>query len=294
MIRNKIDFTNKIQKEFKYLALDYHNQQLVGSSSIKKIMHYSDYDLYEKTIINNKLTIYNLFLNKYVKLKSNEYILDFKCGIDINGEPIRWDYTKLLKKKKLFFECLDQISVIKMDLASKIDGIYNEFSEIYYLTINGNTTYNKNDLTKVGILKAIKNEFYDLLDEGKNYKALKRYFSYIIIDKNDFDEKLINIFNGQLGLIYLNASNLNLLGNLLEKVSTIKNIDIINNLQIIKQLLSFITKYDIHSTNKIDAICKIKNRKTLIHEIYKYNEYLMNIVNRDPTVLNYLNKIKNL
>lgn len=182
--------------------------QIIGSASLEKIKYSSDYDLQEfinkkgNNILDN---IYNHFKQKFIECKKNKnyFITDFKCGIDNEGEPIRWSYNDMMVGKAgdlTFQEALIQKSTVKLDLIVLIDGIFTEFSENYYFKLNKKTTYYNDDNIGTSIKKSLNEYIY----MGNYWKALKRLFSLLINDKSKNKAeltKLIDFFNSNVGLI---------------------------------------------------------------------------------------------
>ena len=128
----------------------------IGSASLKGNRYRNDYDIDglfkstgKKDVVEKYL--YKVFLNKFNEAykTNNVWITDFKCGMDSDGENLRWDYKDMKKgfkvmsngRKILFTECLLQKSMMKMDIVSIVDGIMTEFSEKYYITIGGESNF---------------------------------------------------------------------------------------------------------------------------------------------------------
>ena len=123
---------------------------IIGSASDKSIKYVSDYDLQEyikkpkfsKNILDD---IYEDFLDKFEKAKANPkiFITDFKCGMDTNDEPLRWNYYDMKRgSKKLtdgrdisFQQAMTQKTTCKMDIIALINGLFCEFSENYNFKI---------------------------------------------------------------------------------------------------------------------------------------------------------------
>jgi hypothetical protein len=206
-IKKKEDYPKKIQDVFNVLTIT-GKYQVIGSGSLSKIKYNSDYDLQE--FINDKSNknvldkIYNYFKKKFSTCKKNKnyFITDFKCGIGLDGEPLRWTYNDIMKginNGLTFQDALLQKSTIKMDMIVLIDGIFTEFSENYYFKIGKDTNYYNEDI-ELGIEKSLNEYLY-----MKNYwKVLKRLFSLLMREKSKNKKKLIKLidfFNSNVGLI---------------------------------------------------------------------------------------------
>jgi hypothetical protein len=206
----KKDYHPSIKKVFDTLTIT-GQYQVIGSASLEAIKYNSDYDLQE--FINDKsgdniLTkIYKHFKKKfkYCKENKNYFITDFKCGINKDGEPLRWDYDAMMlgvNNNITFQQALLMKSTIKMDMIVLINKIFTEFSENYYFKFGQDTNYYKDDQDKNNL--SIEKSFDQYLYEQNFWKALKRLFSLLLQDKKKNKTKLlklIDFFNSNVGLI---------------------------------------------------------------------------------------------
>ena len=152
--------------------------------------------------------------------------------------------------------------MIKLDIVYLLNGSFIEITEVYFLKIGNHTNYNENELNSEEITKNLQNELKELIDEKQYFKALKRIFSILLIDEknNTLQNKLINFFNSENGILYKANADLKILINVIENNFKKPNInDIKNNLQVIKQNLSIQTETHKNCSKIIDDICKIKN-----------------------------------
>ena len=100
------DFNENVRKVFNYLTIT-GKYNVIGSASLKRIKYSADYDLNElmeskkskKKILNG---ILKMFREKFKEAKKdpNRFITDFKCGLDTDGEPLRWDYKDMMKDRR--------------------------------------------------------------------------------------------------------------------------------------------------------------------------------------------------
>jgi hypothetical protein len=306
--RRIIDFNNKISDIFNLLTIT-GKYNIIGSSSLKNILYNSDYDLDE--MIKSKKNIYNeifkTFQTKFQEASKNPeiFLTDFKCGLDINKDPLRWDKNDMKKGFKTlqdgstitFEDALKMKSVIKLDAIVLINGVFTEFSENYYLKIGNEANFEPDEATIENILQSIRGSFEDYMFNEKNYlKALKRVFAYKKLEggNNKQLDLLIDFFNSWVGLLSYNKSELEVLSLLLEnKFRKPRLEDIKNNLQIIKQSLSYITAIDISSvSNRIDYICSLQSVKTIKKEIDNLISFISNQINK--VSLDFISKNKNL
>jgi len=310
--RRIIDFNSKISDVFNLLTIT-GNYKVIGSSSLKSILYNSDYDLDELIKSSKSKNIYEeickTFQQKFKEAERDPsiFLVDFKCGVDINNEPVRWDkndmkkgYKDLKDGSRLTFEdALKMKSVIKLDAIVLINCIFTEFSENYYLKIGNDANFEPNETNVENILTSIKGSFEDYMFNDINYlKALKRLFSYKILENETKNKKqletLIEFFNSWVGLMSKNKSSLDILLLLLDnKFRKPKLEDIKKNLQIIKQSISYITAINLSNVSKkIDYICSLSSVKTMKREIESLISFLSKIINK--VSLDFISKNKNL
>jgi len=240
--KKKEDYPEEVQDVFDTLTIN-GKYQVIGSGALEKIKYNSDYDLQE--FINDKSNknvldkIYNYFKKKFkfCKKDKNYFITDFKCGIGLDGEPLRWTYNDIMKginNGLTFQDTLLQKSTIKIDMIVLIDGIFTEFSENYYFKIGKDTNYYNEDI-ELGIEKSLNEYLY-----MKNYwKVLKRLFSLLMREKSKNKKKLIKLidfFNSNVGLINKCKNEFTILLTVIEqKFRKPKLDDILYNIEKIKE-----------------------------------------------------------
>ena len=215
-----------------------------------------------------------------------------------------------------FQKCLLQKSVIKMDVVALINNIFTEFSENYYFTLGQFTNYenagtygsphappfskevntrNHNDgIAKregragnrrfLQIQNGLLNEAQQYFRTGKLFKSLKRLFSYFLTKQVQpkLQELLVQFFNSEIGLLNKSKNELEILILVVENMFRKPNRkDIVNNLQVVKQNLNYITEVQIKSnlSESIDLICKRRNLKEIKEGIEVVKSYLQKKVN---------------
>jgi hypothetical protein len=310
--RNLDDYNNKLKSDFALLSVA-GKYRVIGSGSYKSVRYNNDYDLaetYTKTKLSKSILdeVLKIFQEKFrvVENNPNLYITDFKCGIDSDGEALRWDKddmkkgVKILKNGRMmtFQEILLTKSVIKLDMVDYLDGYFTEISEMYFFKFGDHTNYHEDELDKEHLLVALKVATNEYLNEGNYFKALKRLFSYISIkDENKYKKEameLIDFFNTSVGLIYKAKSELDtLLLVLNNKFRKPALKDIFNTLQIIKQNLSGVFDIPLKDvTTKIDKICLYNSYSKVESEIEELRDYLFKIASEQS--LDFISKNKNL
>jgi hypothetical protein len=273
-------YNDKLKDIFNLLSIE-GEYTVIGSATLKKIKYRNDYDLagvYQvKTNDPEKIKkrLYKTFLRKFDEAykTDNIWITDFKCGMDYDGEPLRWSYDDMKKgfkvmsngRKIKFEECLLQKTMMKIDLVSIVDGIMTEFSENYYLKIGDESNFFKHDTEKDHLLNEIKKSYYEYKDVKQNYyKALKRVFSYkLLLDREKYKKELetmLNFFNSEVGLMNKIKSELETMEIMKEqKFKPVPKEDYNNNIiKIMEQLSTLHLKLKI--TDDLKTIESVKEK----------------------------------
>jgi len=186
--------------------------RIIGSGSDKKIKYKSDYDLVEYINLKKTVTltdIYHDFLNKfkYVQKHPTIFITDFKCGMNSDGEPLRWKYQDMKKGYKMvdgnhitFQEALKYKTTCKMDIIAILDDKLYEFSENYYFKSKHPINYTESDQSYDVILNSLLYSYDEYMNVQHNYfKGLKRAYSIYKLKHDPKQKKLIPFFNSYLG-----------------------------------------------------------------------------------------------
>jgi hypothetical protein len=210
--KNVEDF-KKERKIFSFLHLE-GQQRIVGTTPIEQIKYKTDFDIFSYSQFKNKPqayeAVYQAFKEKYNEAHKNEkvWITDLKCG-NHKSIPIRWDLQSINDGYKIiddvryeFTACLAQKSMIKMDVLALIDGILNEFSEVYFVSFGKNSNYFSESNTKKELSANIYKDSLGYKEKGKFYKSLKRLFAYLRLDETANAKKikkLLNWFNSPIG-----------------------------------------------------------------------------------------------
>jgi hypothetical protein len=170
--------------------LEINQSEIIGTGNDPEILYKTDIDLQEYITYNNdNIQIYNNILNDYknifdkIKKIDNIEITDFKCGV-LNGNiPIRWDYNSIKKGYQIiednkinFIDCLQEKSIIKIDLITLDNNIFTEYSNNYYYMFDDFST-NPNQLNKNQIEISLLKDAVYYRDEGRLYKSLKRLYA---------------------------------------------------------------------------------------------------------------------
>lgn len=236
------DFDNSTQKIINILKL-HSTQTILGTSGDKQMDYYNDIDLQETNICKNEKDVYiailKMFQKKFKEIDKipNTFITDFKCGVQRGNVPVRWDKKSIKEGQQIidnklyrFIDCLQQTSIIKLDIIALIDGKFTEFSENYYFTFGKRKTYRT--INKSEVLIGLLREFKKYIANDKPFKALKRLYSYKKIN-DSVNKQMINFLNSKTG-------KLNKIVGDLEIIDTIMDFDIDetiirNNIRIIAE-----------------------------------------------------------
>ena len=276
-----------MDKAFQFLSISGVNN-LVGTSADKAIKYSSDYDLnemfrkprYGKYYLDN---LYKCFLEKFRKARHNPnlYIVDFKCGLDTDGEPLRWNDTdmergwKMLKdgRKISFQECLLVKSIMKLDVIALVDGIYRDITEVYFIKLGDSANFLQHDLTKGHVRAELERSYDTLVRVDNNYfKALRRLYSLDKLEGRKKEQKvLVEFFNSPVGILNKARSDLDTLILVLSQPKfrdrDLKALD--RNLQLI---LKSIHKY-------LPGELRLKSRKQALDALTHSRDELFSIVN---------------
>lgn len=224
------DFSQKVRDVFNLLTIS-RSYKVIGSSSLKKIKYSADYDLneiFEESGLLNREKLLDritgLFQKKFEEAEKDPdyFIVDFKCGMGEDGEPLRWDKNdiklgyKILEsgRKIRFQDCILMKTTMKLDVIANIDGVYTEFSDNYLIKLGDEANFFPHDIERGHLLNSIKHSYDEYFYAQKNYfKGLKRCFSYYLMDGEDKHfgklKALLDFFNSSTGLLYKLNSEIN-------------------------------------------------------------------------------------
>ena len=209
MILEKRYPEKEIRKTLNILRFNDNIIELVGTGSLKSQLYPSDYDFMTKVKFKDMSIedIYNEFINILNKINKEHtlYFIEFKFQ-NKDNEKYKLNNINLFSYE-LFVKHFNKIKIdfCKIDIIINIDN-NNDFKEVscIYFNSKDNEEISVKDYTKV-----LKKDMKELYNEGKYYKSLKRL---LIISKinNKFKmlEKLTDLFNSDIGKLYLLKSKL--------------------------------------------------------------------------------------
>jgi hypothetical protein len=234
------------KKVLKLLSINEYD--IIGSSIDNNIKYKSDVDAQE--FINYKkddLEIYNDILKHFQYIfesnidNNNVYIIDFKCGVNPGNVPIRWNNEDIMNGYKIiednkinFIDCLQEKSIIKIDLiVVEQDGLFHDITYNYYFKFKNFST-NPRQFTLQEIINSLIIDVKNYQNQNKLYKSLKRLYSlYKLMCVSDNKKNLLlKIINSKLGKLNKLLNQLSLVVEVINNKYKIPNInDIHSNIQ---------------------------------------------------------------
>jgi len=211
------NYSTSVVRVLEALSLtgDGKNIKVIGSASQRAIQFAGDYDANETTNMKPP-ALAEALARVIVRLKQIPKLVigDIKCG-EKNGEPLRWTPAQIIAghRPDIGLETALELSGrTKIDTVAVVDGVrYVEISCVYQ---HGKT---KEEPSVATLRRDLMTEIDEKIKDGDWWKALKRIFSIARIeDDNKRIERLLPIFNSDLGRLYSVISDINILIFLLE------------------------------------------------------------------------------
>lgn len=303
------DFSKKVKSVLNLMTIS-RKFNIIGSSSLKNVRYSNDYDLnelYSKQMNTQEAlnTITKMFQAKFVEADKDPtlFITDFKCGIDKDGEPLRWNKTDMAKGYKImnngetisFHSALLLKGDTKLDVVKILDGVFTEFSDNYYIKLGSKTNFDPAETEAENMKHSLEQSFHEYYYEQNNlFKGLKRSFSYLLFDgkkKNSASlTKLMDFFNSPVGKIYQAKSNIATIELLIENVSKFRLpeiADVKKNILIIKSKLAEFSFKNIE--RHLDQALKSSTLKQIMSHLTHVENGLKEIVNRSTEDFVYRN-----
>ena len=120
----------------------------------------------EQLICNHFRALFDI-----IKSSNNSVITDFKCGLDDKNNPLRWDYSDIMKGENndiSFFEALRHKSIFKLDVILFINSRFIEISEVYYINLTGEPNM---DYSTEEVIKELTLDYKNYVKDGNYIKA---------------------------------------------------------------------------------------------------------------------------
>ncbi|AIW01919.1 MAG: hypothetical protein ASQ68_gp29 [Yellowstone Lake virophage 6] len=299
-------YVQKLKDVFNIISLT-RKYKVIGSSNLKNIRYNSDFDLSD--FYNNskptvkKIVKYFQFIYKTLDSKASySYITDFKCGLNTDGEALKWTKQEILKNKKELIdgsfitldEAIQEKSTIKIDVVSYINNTFIEISENYYIKMGNISNFDINDFDEQKIISNIHQSEKEEVKDNNYNKALKRHFSWnVILNKNKVIgrkmKRMVEFFNSSVGILNKARADLDVLILLLETNKPVKLEQLLTAIDNIKFNTSYNTIEDM--TPDFLKLGSIKNKKKLYKPLVNLREQIYNIVNNESKKFYIRNKL---
>lgn len=232
-----------------------------------------------------------LLKNKYL-YEDDEYILKktpsiteyFRMKSIFKKHVLRWTAEDVLNKQILFHgqtiqlsDALQMNSRCKLDIVVFLNGQYTEFSIIYIFPFT----------LHINEQNSLRNDIFIFHHEHNYFKMAKRIFSFMNNDdvlKND----LLDMFNGEIGIMYNISQSLKTLLYILENEKYIRYFNIKHEIEYLKLKFSNITIRNY--LEKETSIMKLLDKIARIEPISSNkNEYISSV----QGILTILDKLIN-
>lgn len=279
MLMNGKKYHKNINKIGKMMAVVESKNRIVGSASIKSNIYYSDYDFFEKVNEVSEKDIYQHFRDMFIQVSNRENMIvsDLKCGVNSNGEPIRWNQQQILRNDNnglSFEECIKHKGIVKIDIIYLLNSRFIELTNVYQIVIDGESNM---DYSVEQIVEEITDEYKQKIKEGNYFKSLKKLYSIMkITNPSDLRlEKLLNYFNSPIGLLYRCKSDLETLLVAINSSEFDLN-EVKNSMEMIKELISAFPVENI-----IDEIVIKKAKNDMMKPLHKQIRLIVDVLNRD-------------
>ena len=271
------EFNDKAVEAFNHMSLT-SKFKVVGSAAIKKSIYFADFDLFETVRNKSERAIYRHFraLFKLFRKSPTTLITDFKCGVDANGDPLRWDYASMMRGENQgvkFTDAVKQRSMVKLDVVLLLNGRFLEITEVYSIFIRHKSNYQR---TKEEHLQEIIEEYITLVNNKNWFKALKKVFLYLkhTGEAPKIQQLLLTYFNQPIGLLYRAKTDIETILEVLEH-QKVKVADVRVALQALKETVS---AFDVK--NNLERISKY-GKKRMRRPLEKQRDLLLAHLNRE-------------
>lgn len=249
-----------------------HDGKITGFDTDKVLSQMNN--LYKHNFVDKKeyTKIKNL-IKPYMSLADYDELTEELRNLHI----IRWTEDELLREYKIMppdrkytlFDAMHDKTMVKIDVYEMLNGKYIEVSNffvLFYEPIRGqfsliNLPENYFDLIEVSLTDEIE-KFMFSTNFLKPMKSVKRMFSLArILNDQKMLEKIVPLLNSDCGLLYQINSELDLIATMLKSVKNPPVKTLMKQLDAVKYKMENITKFDIHSANKIIILNSILDPK---------------------------------
>jgi hypothetical protein len=231
-----------------------------------------------------------------IRKNKDVYFIEFMCGVNNEGVPLKWSMKEVLKginKTYKLVDVLNEHSVIKIEIVVFQNGKFIPISNVYEFKNYGKGV-NQERTTKDDVDSLSKDiaKFH----EQKNYmKILKRLFIIAIKTKDEqLRNTLINIFQSDLGKLYMIKSNLTAMADVLDAGHRGKQLieRIHSEVQALKEECSRTSQnFNAKFYARFDRLSKLKSATALSSKLHALVEYLYDYVSKNTLKEMKKNKI---
>ena len=315
--RSKENYLNFIVKKFKDIIKKIEDPNSTYISKIKcgeieewkilddnieiknnKIINYNNIESKKKleNLYNKKIISKNDYYSIDKQLKKNISIKEYFYLLDVlDYHIVRWSpsdilrgYTVLIDCEKYFLKEAINKGMTKIDIIKWIDNKFLEFSCIYQFNYNGRP------LNKIvyNIDYSLKEDILYYLINKKYFKMAKRLYAYSKFKNDEITmDKLIKLFNSNLGVLYQIYGNIETLKIIFKKVKNIPQKKIENEIVEIKNRFYQILKDEKNKEyKKIINIFNNLDKTNIQYELENLNKEIIKLLN--IKTLKFLEKLK--
>jgi len=315
--RSKENYLNFIVKKFKDIIKKIEDTNSTYISKIKcgeieewkilddnieiknnKIINYNSVESKKKleNLYNKKIISKNDYYSIDKQLKKNISIKEYFYLLDVlDYHIVRWSpsdilrgYTVLIDCEKYFLKEAINKGMTKIDIIKWIDNKFLEFSCIYQFNYNGRP------LNKIvyNIDYSLKEDILYYLINKKYFKMAKRLYAYSKFKNDEITmDKLIKLFNSNLGVLYQIYGNIETLKIIFKKVKNIPQKKIENEIVEIKNRFYQILKDEKNKEyKKIINIFNNLDKTNIQYELENLNKEIIKLLN--IKTLKFLEKLK--
>lgn len=294
-------YSNAIQEVFHKMTIQ-GKYKIIGSGAIQGILYGADVDLSgtveeakDSNVVREDILKKFQDIFKRELKERNYYITDLKCGIDKEGNALRWNKETIKSGFQVgkdgevykFTQHIMDKAIFKLDFVVFINGLFLEFSENYYITMGDEMNFDESKAKPEAIAESLMKESRELYKEGKYLKSVKRLFAslrQVGENPDGMQERILHIINSQVGLLNKCKADLETISIMLSQTFKKVPINTIRqSLQTIKQNFMTIGEIDFRGeecAKEIDALCKPNViKKQMNTAITKMAEYFGDVAN---------------
>ena len=289
-IKKDYEYNDNVKDVFHLISYKAHKPIVKGSNSMR-FKYASDYDLFSVVKTNENIDklrkdVALEFRKIGERIKANKdyiYFMYFMCGKDSDGKPLKWTLQEMTKGKRGNLSMADSLDgIIKIEVIAYIDGMFVPFSDVFEF-YNQNKGVNQEKIT-IDTVDSLKRDIEKYTKENNLMKVLKRKFIIADVENNaKLREKLVSVFESDIGKIYKVKSDLGNMKSVLElykdKVTLTRCKD---ELQRLKETIANQTahKFSVKVYRKFDVASKKQSSRSMIKDIDYLEKNILLVVNK--------------